>query len=224
MTTDESFSPDPVLGADVSFSTVFAQALQGEPTAVVGLDDEPRVLPMSEWTREADADDHALLDLCLGATLDVGCGPGRLTAALAARRQVALGIDVVAEAVGQTRQRGGSALHRDVYDTVPGEGRWHTALLADGNVGIGGDPVALLRRVREVLDPRGRAVVEVEAPGVGLRTVWATLESGSTRSRPFRWAVVGLDDIEDVATRAGFAVADRVAFGARWAVVLEEPT
>jgi SAM-dependent methyltransferase len=224
MTTDESCSPDTALGADVSFSTVFAQALQGAPTAVVGLDDEPRVLPMSEWTREADADDHALLDLCLGATLDVGCGPGRLTAALAARRQVALGIDVVAEAVGQTRQRGGSALHRDVYDTVPGEGRWHTALLADGNVGIGGDPVALLRRVREVIDPRGRAVVEVEGPGVGLRTVWATLESGSTRSRPFRWAVVGLDDIDDVATRAGFAVADRVAFGARWAVVLEEPT
>ena len=224
MTTDESFSPEPVLSTDVSFSAIFAQALQGEPCAVIGLDDEPRVLPMSEWTREADRDDHALLDLCEGATLDIGCGPGRLTAALARRRQVALGIDVVAEAVGQTRERGGSALHRDVYDTVPGEGRWHTALLADGNVGIGGDPVALLRRVREVIDPRGRAVVEVAGPGVELKTVWATLQSGTTRSRPFRWSVVGLEDIDDLAARAGLAVTDRHPIGPRWAVVLQEPS
>jgi SAM-dependent methyltransferase len=225
MTTDETFSGEQrTVVTDVSFSAVFAQALQGEPTAVVGLDDEPRTLPMSEWTREADAGDHALLDLCEGATLDIGCGPGRLTAALARRRQVALGIDVVAEAVGQTRERGGSALHRDVYDTVPGEGRWHTALLADGNVGIGGDPVALLSRVREVIDPRGRAVVEVDAPGVEAKTVWATLEAGRTRSRPFRWSVVGIDDIESLAEQAGFAVTQRRTIGSRWVVVLQEPT
>lgn len=224
MTTDESFSTDPTLTAETSFSTVFAQALEGQRVSVVGLDDVPRVLPMSEWTREADRHDLALLELCEGATLDIGCGPGRLTAALARRGQVALGIDVVAEAVGQTRERGGSALHRDVYDTLPGEGRWHTALLADGNVGIGGDPVALLSRAREVIDPRGRIVVEVEGPGVAARTVWATLESGSSRSRPFRWSVLGLDDIEDVATRAGLVITRRHTLGSRWAVVLQEPT
>ncbi len=237
MTADGMLSPEPITGesplpglsgalgareVDVPFSTIFARALQGEPCAVVGLDDQPRVLPMSEWTREADDHDHALLDLCEGATLDVGCGPGRLTAALARRRQVALGIDVVHEAVGQTRQRGGSALRRDIYDDLPGEGRWHTALLADGNVGIGGDPVALLRRVREVIDPRGRIVVEVDAPGVEHRTVWASLETDTSRSRPFRWSVVGLDDIDDIAERAGLAITHTQALGARWVVVLEE--
>ncbi len=223
MTTDETFIDRPPFVADVSFSTVFAQALEGQEVEVVGLDDQPRVLPMSEWTREADAHDHALLDLCEGATLDIGCGPGRLTAALARRRQVALGIDVVHEAVGQTRERGGSALRRDVYDTLPGEGRWHTALLADGNVGIGGDPVALLSRSREVIDPRGRVVVEVAGPGVATKTVWATLQSGISRSRPFRWSVVGLDDIEDVAHRAGLEITETRSLGVRWAVVLREP-
>lgn len=222
MTTGEAFSDDPTVVADVSFSTVFAQALEGHLVEVVGLDDQPRVLPMSEWTREADPHDHALLDLCEGATIDIGCGPGRLTAALARRRQVALGIDVVAEAVGQTRERGGSALRRDVYDDLPGEGRWHTALLADGNLGIGGDPVALLQRAREVIDPRGRIVVEVAPPGIAAKTVWATLESGSSRSRPFRWSVVGLDDIDDVAQRAGLEITETRALGTRWAVVLQE--
>lgn len=223
MTAEETMSHEPALMAEVSFSTIFARALQGHPTAVVGLEDQPSVLPMSEWTREADRHDHALLDLCDGATIDIGCGPGRLTAALARRGQVALGIDVVPEAVGQTRERGGSALHRDVYDALPGEGRWRTALLADGNVGIGGDPVALLRRAREVIDPRGRVVVEVEAPGVATRTVWASLENGGMRSRPFRWSVVGMDDIDDLVQRAGLAIADTRSLGARWAVVLEEP-
>lgn len=240
MTADGTLSPEPITGEhrlpdvsctagaldqrdlEVPFATIFARAMQGEPCAVVGLDAEPRALPMSEWTREADAHDHALLDLCEGATLDIGCGPGRLTAALAGRSQVALGIDVVHEAVGQTRERGGSALRRDIYDELPGEGRWHTALLADGNVGIGGDPVALLRRVREVIDPRGRIVIEVEGPGVEHRTVWAALQTDTSRSRPFRWSVVGLDDIEDIAVRAGLEITHTRALGARWVVVLEE--
>ena len=54
---------------------------------------------------------------------------------------------------------------RDVFGPLPGEGRWDTALLADGNIGIGGDPVALLARVRELLAPEGRVVVDLAAPG-----------------------------------------------------------
>ena len=209
--------------ADDSFSTVFSAALQGNPCAVMGLSDEPQVLPVAAWTRVADADDHAILALCEGATIDVGCGPGRLSAALADLGHVVLGIDVVHEAVGQTRDRGVSALLRDVFHALPGEGRWRTALLADGNVGIGGDPVALLRRIRELLDPRGRVVVELAEPGARSASVWATLECDGTVSRPFRWAVLAADDIGTVAAQAGFAVSATYAIGERWIAVLEEP-
>jgi SAM-dependent methyltransferase len=208
--------------SELSFSVVFANALRGQPCSVVGLGEVPEPLPVHHWTREADDWDRELLAHCVGPTLDIGCGPGRLTACLAERGHVVLGIDVVREAVVQTRGRGAVALHRDVFEALPGEGRWRSALLADGNVGIGGDPVGLLRRIRELLDPRGRIVVELAAPGTGTKSVWATLECGSDVSRPFRWSVVGVDAIDDVAAQVGLVVRSTHAHGSRWCAVLEE--
>lgn len=181
-------------------------------------------LDLDEWDRPVDEHDKAIAALCVGPTLDVGCGPGRLTTYLAERGHVTLGIDVVGEAVGQTRERGGAALRRDVFDTVPGEGRWETALLADGNVGIGGDPVALLRRLRELLDPRGRVVVELAGPDTPQTNDWAVLRSRDGASRQVRWSVVGVDQIEGFAGRTGFAVSSCSGLGDRWCAVLEEPT
>ena len=66
-------------------------------------------------------------------------------------------------------------MRRDVFAPLPGEGRWCTALLADGNVGIGGDPVALLRRLRAGARPARRVVVELAPPGTEPSTGWATL-------------------------------------------------
>ncbi len=205
-----------------SFSEVFSQALRGHECAVVGIGEHPQPLPVADWTRPVDGSDAWLLDLCKGATLDVGCGPGRLTEELAGRGHVVLGIDVVNEAVKLTRDRGAAALVRNVYDTLPGEGRWRTALLADGNVGIGGEPVDLLSRLREVLDPRGRIVAEVAPPGIPLSSVWAALESGDVRSRPFKWAVVGVDDITSIAERSGFGSITCHESAGRWCAVLKE--
>lgn len=207
---------------DQSFSEVFASALHGSPTVVVRSGEEPMALPVELWCRRADAHDQGLVELCDGPTLDIGCGPGRMTEALAAAGHTALGIDVVEAAVRLTRQRGASAIRRDVFDRVPGEGRWHTALLADGNIGIGGDPTALLRRVRGLLAPGGRIVVEVAGPSVGLTRGWAILEAAGRRSRPFRWATLGLDDLHRTAAEAGLAVQGIHRLGERWAAILTE--
>jgi SAM-dependent methyltransferase len=185
---------------------VFAHALLGEECHLVAEAGPPVRLPVEDWTRSPDAGDLALLDECDGPTLDIGCGPGRLTTELAARGQVALGIDVVAEAVGQTLGRGGAALRRDVFGRLPGDGRWSTALLADGNIGIGGDPVALLTRARSLLAPGGRAVVELAPPGVRGARLVAELWCSCSRTPPFDWAVVGVDDIRRLAGAAGFVV------------------
>jgi SAM-dependent methyltransferase len=205
---------------DVSFSEVFSRALRGFPCSVIGLAGGPAELPVHTWRNTADDADRALLSHCEGSTLDIGCGPGRLTAALAELGHIVLGIDVVHEAVGQTLERGASALCRDVFDRLPGEGRWRTALLADENLGIGGDPEALLTRARELLEPGGRVVVELAAPGVRRSTEWALLESSGVRSRPFRWSVVGTDDIRGVAIASGFTRVGVHPIGDRWCAVL----
>lgn len=204
-----------------SFSTVFARALQGHPCSVVGISDLPQPLPMADWTRAADESDHLLLDECSGSTVDVGCGPGRLSARLVELGHVVLGIDVVHEAVQQTRDRGASAIVRDVYDELPGEGRWGTALLADGNIGIGGDPPALLARAVELAAPRGRVVVDLAPPGSGIHTRHLAIRSVHGTSRPFPWTVVGVDTIGPLAASVGLLVCHRHVTAGRWFAVLE---
>ena len=179
-------------------------------------------LSLDDWTHAADQDDLALLDLCAGPTIDVGCGPGRLTEALGALGHVVLGIDVTPEAVGRAVRRGGTALHRDVFAPLPGEGRWRTALLADGNIGIGGDPARLLRRLARLLDPTsGRVVAELAPPGTAPSTGRATLRDGGRVAFAFPWSVVGVDDIAGLAAGAGFPRHTVHRVGRRWFAVLE---
>jgi SAM-dependent methyltransferase len=179
-------------------------------------------LSLEDWTHPADREDIAMLDLCVGPTIDVGCGPGRLTEALSEIGHVVLGIDVTPEAVGHAVRRGRSALRRDVFSPLPGEGRWSTALLADGNVGIGGDPVRLLRRLAELLDPGcGRVVAELAAPGTGPSVGRATLRHDGRVTHSFPWSVVGVDDIGRLAGLAGFGRHTVHRLGQRWCAVLE---
>jgi SAM-dependent methyltransferase len=181
------------------------------------------VLALDDWPHPADESDHAMLALCEGPTLDVGCGPGRLTEALTLRGHVVLGIDVTPEAVEHTVVRGGSAIRRDVFSPLPAEGRWATALLADGNVGIGGDPVALLRRLGQVLDPRGRVVVELAPPGTVRTHGWATLHDRGRVAHRFPWCVLGVDDVAAVAREAGMEAVSVLRHVHRWFAVVEVP-
>jgi SAM-dependent methyltransferase len=177
-------------------------------------------LPVERWTAPSAGDD-VLLDACSGPTIDIGCGPGRLTAALAGRGVVALGVDSSPTAVRLTRHRGGSALQRNVFDHLPGEGRWRHALLADGNIGIGGDPAALLRRTAQLIDADGDVLVELEPPGHGLRHERVRLRPGHADSAWFAWAWVGVDAVAEVALRAGLRVDWTTRHGHRWFARLE---
>lgn len=164
--------------------------------------------------------DASIVDRCSGPTLDVGSGPGRLTVALAERGIPALGIDVTPYAVHIARAAGALTLLRDVFGRVPGTGRWMTVLLADGNIGIGGDPVALLRRVGELLTPLGQALVEVQPPGTALRREQVRLRHGGQTSAWFPWAYVGADQIPEVACNAGLSAAETWSAHGRWFTLL----
>lgn len=171
---------------------------------------------LGRWCGRVDAVDLALLARAEGAVLDVGCGPGRLVAELARQGHHALGVDVAAAAVHLTTQAGGAAIRRSVFDRLPGERLWGTVLLADGNIGIGGNPAVLLRRCRALARPGGCVLVELEAPGTGCSTVPTRLERCGETTAWFDWAHVGMDAVDEPAALAGLRVLDRWHTGDRW--------
>lgn len=203
-----------------SFSEVYSDALRGESCTVRGIYAGDHPLPVHDWLRPVNHADRALLEHCRGATLDVGCGPGRMSAHLAERGHLVLGVDIVREAVDQATRRGVHALRRNVFDPLPDEGAWNTVLLADGNIGIGGAPVRLLRRAVDLLDRTGRVVCDLAAPGTGLRHHDARLVTHRKSSRPFPWAQVGPEAIERVAADAGLRPAHLGIQHGRWFAVL----
>lgn len=164
------------------------------------------VLPVPVWIGQVQSGDRALMARCSGPTLDIGCGPGRITAALAGLGVAALGVDISAHAVALTRSRGGSALRRDIFALSSGRSRWSHIVLADGNIGIGGDPIRLLWHCRELLDDRGSLVLDLEPPGQGLTAAQVQLVSSGQLSDQFAWAWLGVDAVDVVAAAAGLAV------------------
>ncbi|MET0929719.1 MAG: SAM-dependent methyltransferase [Aeromicrobium sp.] len=191
-------------------------AFSGRTTHVVDHVGRSEPFDVTTWSAEPDWVDRELfIDPCDAATIDVGCGPGRLVGALTAGRVPALGIDVSSEAVRQTRVRGAFALRRDVFSAIPGEGSWSYALLADGNLGIGGDPVRLLGRLAELLGTGGRVIAEVADHGAGLVRERRQFRVDGRLSAHFDWAVVGLDAIGEVAAGAGMSVLSTASVGGR---------
>lgn len=162
-------------------------------------------LPVHRWLDDATPCDGAMLDLCVGSTLDVGCGPGRLTRALNDRGVDALGIDLSAEAVRLATARGVPALQADVFAALPREGAWASVLLADGNIGIGGDPAALLRRCAELVTAEGSVVVEVDPPGSGVTRGRVHVAADGLQGW-MPWATVASDALPVIAAEADLRV------------------
>lgn len=197
---------------------LYDQALTGERCWIRHDDGRVAKLPVRSWLGGKHADrqfDDAVVSMCDGPTLDLGCGPGRMVAYLVERGIPALGVDLSATAVGLARRSGAPALHRDVFDGLPGTGRWQTVLLADGNVGLGGDPWRMLRRCAELLRTGGHCVAEFDCDTVGIHTGWVRLESSKSTGPWFPWASVGVDSIEQIASEVGLSVGGVHSFGRR---------
>jgi SAM-dependent methyltransferase len=198
--------------------------LTASPTHMVTLHtDDGYAVPIdaTRWHRTPDRADESVLDRVVGSVLDIGSGPGRIVTALAARGHHALGIDINHQAVAHANRTRPLSVVADVFGHVPRFGSWHTALLLDGNLGIGGDVHALLTRVRDLVRPDGRLVVETatcDGPRTGRR---ARVVHGDQVSDWFDWAVVPLHDLTSQAPRAGWRLTETWTAQDRWFSVLE---
>ncbi|KEG39301.1 class I SAM-dependent methyltransferase, partial [Streptomyces griseorubens] len=181
-------------------------------------------LDVERWCAEPDPADLDVLGRCEGAVLDVGCGPGRLVAALGAQGRRALGIDVSEAAVAHTVRRGGRALRASVFDPLPATGRWDTALLMDGNIGIGGDPAVLLHRMARVLRAGGLLLAEtVPYPDVDERLTVRVTGPYDTPGAPFPWARLGTPALLHRARASGWRAEARWSTDGRTFVALRPP-
>jgi SAM-dependent methyltransferase len=190
-----------------------------------------RELPMARWiggqgatAQDRVADEHMLRQCSSHPTLDLGCGPGRFTAALQARGLPALGVDSSMTAVEMTRGRGGTAIRRDVFAPLPAEGSWAQVLLTDGNIGIGGDPVQLLRRAAALLARGGVVVVETDSSAHGSCYEWRRWETTHYSGHWFPWSRVGAGSLADIARAAGLRVKSRIDVHDRVIAVLTAST
>lgn len=194
---------------------LYEDGLRGGDVDVEFGDGRLRPLAAKRWLHRIEGDD-SVLERCHGPTLDVGCGPGRLTAALARLGIPALGIDVSPLAVKLTRRKGGRAMCGSIFDPLPGMGQWGQALLADGNIGIGGDPVGLLARLRQLVRPGGTVIVELAPPGTVSKVERVRLRHNGKIGDWFAWAAVSVDDIGAVAGQSGFSAVERWNEARRW--------
>ncbi|WP_306425287.1 class I SAM-dependent methyltransferase, partial [Dactylosporangium matsuzakiense] len=205
------------------FGAARRRAERGEPAGLHLLGPggvAARALDAGAWHTRHRPGDGSLLARCPDGTVDLGCGPGRLAAALHASGRRVLGVDVSPQAVRYARRRGAPVMHRDLFHPLPGEGAWPGALLADGNIGIGGDPVRLLRRCRRLVGPAGTVLAEVDPPGAGTWHGPVALAGPGRVSAPFPWAFVAADDVAAIAARAALRLVETWTEAGRWFVRL----
>jgi SAM-dependent methyltransferase len=211
-------SPLVAAHATASAAELYGRVLESSDTLLLAHDAEGRSwpLPLAAWLGPLTAADEDVLDRVIAPVLDVGCGPGRHVLALARRGQLALGVDVSPAAVRVARSRGAAAIEACVFADVPGAGAWGSALLLDGNIGIGGRPAALLARVASLLAPRGRIIVELAAPGAASGAQRVRLESDGRVSGWFDWATLAPNRLPATAAAVGLDIDERWEVEDRW--------
>jgi SAM-dependent methyltransferase len=173
-------------------------------------------MDFARWNGAADRVDVALLNSVRGPVLDVGCGPARMVRAAVAMRLEVLGLDVSPTAIELGRAAGLPMHEGSVFDSLPAEGQWHTVLLVDGNVGIGGDVTRLLARCAELVSEDGEVVVELHSDPYRDHTYTGRLvDIHGASSESFPWAEVGLTAISRRAPDAGLVLRQAWSTGGR---------
>ena len=121
-----------------------------------------------------------------------------------------------AVAVAATRSRGALAIHARLAERLPGEGRWATVLLMDGNIGIGGDVDGLLRRCRALLAPGGTLVIEVDPHPARYETRRIRLVAeDSGCAADLSWTRTGVAALRRLAGRLDLLVVEEWSVGDR---------
>jgi len=181
-----------------------------------------RELEVDRWLGDADDVDLRILERVWGPVLDVGCGPGRHVEALAQQGIEALGMDLTPDFVAAAQRCQRPVVLRSVFDPFPSDVRWNWALMLDGSIGIGGDPVALLRRVGCLLAAGGQVLVETEPPDRRSERLSMVIQSESGRDSWFDWATLSASDAAQTAGVAHFGLVDRWEDSGRWFVQLDK--
>ncbi len=208
------------LSSAIDALTVYEDALLGAPEGTgalhaVGEDGSRRRLPLGRWLGTPDAAEETVLERAVGPVLDIGCGVGRHVVALRQRGVVAVGVEISAVAATIARERGAEVIQASAFEH-PTTSEWRTILLLDGNIGIGGDATRLLRRSATLLVPGGGVLVELEAPASAPRAQRVRLEGARITSTWMPWHFVGHEEIDRLATSAGFEVAESWQADDRW--------
>ncbi len=173
-------------------------------------------LDLDLWAGPVTPAERRILGELDGPVLDVGCGPGRLVAALRKRGVQVLGIDAAPAAIACAKAQGRRVVQRSVFDPIPREGSWANVLLFDGNIGIGGDPTRLLNRANDLMASDGCTIVELEPLGAGLEFGAVEFEVATGMVGWFPWCWVGSEEIAHLADGAGLRVEDCRSVDGRW--------
>jgi len=200
----------------------YATALLGSSNVLylhgIRSDEGSAASPMNaaRWSADADATDLSLLVGARGPVLDIGCGPGRMVRAALDLGLAAVGVDVSVTAVEIAVAAGLNVLNRSVFAPMPLEGEWGTLLLVDGNIGIGGDPLAMMLRCATLLSVGGELVIEVSSDPDHDLSFEGTLEDAEgRRSDSFPWAEIGARALLPHAAAAGLSLVQELRVSGR---------